>query len=605
MSRVSAWQQHVSWIVLISMITNGCASPLFRAQSPDEKDLNELIDEESGTKYIGDLATAWGNDWLKVEGVGMVSQLGGTGSDPPPSALLEQLKKEMQTREVLNISQHLASKDTAMVMVGGVLPPGAQKGDTIDLRVSAPPRSQTESLRGAWLMPARLRQLMILDRSLHSGDVIAIAQGEVLVDATFDNSKDAIDEKRGRIIGGAVVARSRKFGLGIHDEHSSVKTSSTIARAINTRFHRYRRGEQAGVANALRDNQVELAIHPRYKHNFTRYLRVIRNIAIGETPAERTSRLKDLDHMLQEPLTAALAAIRLEAIGIESEAILRSGLRSPDAEVRFYSAEALAYLDNADASEPLYEAAMETRAFRWRALAALAAMDHFGARDALVRLMDSPSAETRYGAFRAMRISDPNESIVRGEVLGKSFGYHTVTSIAEPMIHFSQARRPEMVVFGYGQKIDPPAFLYAGKNILIKGIDREKVKVSLFQPGEETRHVLCSTSVDELVRTIVELGGGYQEVLAAFTSAKDRGYLDARVEVGALPTRGRKYQRKQAEQDPEYHVVNPVPEMFSDRLGDRNPRLGDDPLLDEHDVDFEPERTDGNWFVRMSDWFFE
>jgi hypothetical protein len=578
---------------------------LFRAQSPEADDIGKLIDEESQTKFVGDLASAWGNDWLKVEGVGLVTQLSRTGSDPPPSPLLDQLRKEMQTHEVRGIAEALASKDTAMVMVGGVIPPGAQKGDTIDLRVSTPPRSQTKSLRGGWLMQSRMKQLMVVDRSVHAGGVSAVSQGEVLVDAVFDDSKDAVNEKRGRVIGGAVLAKTRLFGLGIHDEHSSVRTSSMIARAINDRFHHFSRGEKSGVANALRDNQVELSLHPRYKHNFTRYLRVIRYIAVGETPAERTERLLRLERMLQEPTTAELASLQLEALGPEAEAILRTGLRSPDSEVRFYAAEALAYLDNPDAPEVLFEAAKEIRAFRWRALTALAAMEHYGARDALTRLMDSASAETRYGAFRALRTSDPNEAVVRGEVLGKSFGYHVISGISEPMIHFSRARRPEIVVFGYGQKIDPPAFLYAGKKILIKGVDRDRLKVSLFEPGAETEHVFCSTAVDDLIRTIVKLGGGYQEVLMAMQTAKENGYLDSRVEIGALPTRSRKYHREdQRETEPEYNVVNPVPEMFSDRLGDSDPRLGSDRQLDDYEL-FDSERTDEAWFVRMSNWLLD
>ena len=584
----------------------GCTSPLFRAQSPEADEIGRLLDEESPTKFIGDVATAWGNDWLKVEGVGLATQLSGTGSDPPPSPLLDQLRKEMQTHEVRGISEALASNDTALVMVGGVIPPGAQKGDTIDIRVSAPPRSRTKSLRGGWLMPTRMRQLMVVDRSMHAGDVIAVSQGELLVDAVFEASEDAVNEKRGRVIGGSVLAKSRQFGLGIHDEHSSVRTSSMIARAINSRFHHFSRGEKSGVANALRDNQVELSLHPRYKHNFTRFLRVIRYIAVGETPAERTQRLRSLERTLLEPTTAELASLQLEAMGPEAVAILRTGVRSPDPEVRFYASEALAYLGSPDAAEELFEAAMKVRAFRWRALTALAAMEHFGARDALTRLMESPSAETRYGAFRALRTSDPNEAAVRGEVLGKSFGYHTISGISEPMIHFSRARRPEIVVFGYGQKIDPPAFLYAGKKILIKGVDRDKLKLSLFKAGADTKHVFCSTSVDDLIRTIVDLGGGYQEILLAMRSAKEKGYLDSRVEIGALPTRDRKYHRddERRPMGPDYHVVNPVPEMFSDRLSDSDPRLASDPLLDDTEP-FETERTEAGWFGRMSNWLLE
>ncbi|HUG66355.1 MAG TPA: flagellar basal body P-ring protein FlgI [Pirellulaceae bacterium] len=604
MSHSYVFQQRLTWLTLFTFCVHGCSSPLFLAQSPDVGEFEKLVEEESATKFVGDLAAPWGDRWMRIEGVALVTQLNGTGSNPPPSPLLEQLKKEMQTHEVRGSRDALASTDTAMVMVGGYIPPGAQKGDPFDLKVSVPPRSRTESLRAGWVMPVRLRQMMVVDNSLHSGNVAGIGQGEVLVNALFDTTSDETDETRGRVIGGGVVMEPRRFGLGIYDEHVSVRTSAMIGAAINERFHHYDRGEQAGVAKPLRDNQVELALHHRYKHNFDRYKYVILNIAVGETPAARSIRLLKLDRMLLEPITAQRAAIRLEAIGHDAIPILRKGVASPDPEVRFYAAEALAYLDEPSAAEPLYEAAHAERAFRWRAMTALAAMEHAGAQDALVKLLDSPSAETRYGAFRALRANDPSDPLVSGQVLGKSFGYHTIGTKADPVIHFSKSMRPEIVVFGHGQRIDPPAFLFAGKEILIKAVDRDKLKVSSFKPNKETESVFCSSTVDDLIHAIVELGGGYQEVLIAIQAAKSGGYLDARVEVGALPSPTRSYHREEGSSNTEsrYHVTDQIPAMFEDRLDNAHADKPTDDLLDAPNIDA-PKPTKEGWFARMKGWF--
>lgn len=606
----SYWlRKKIAWLSILAIFANGCTSPLFLAQSPDVGEFEKLVEEESQTKFVGDLASLWGDRWMKIEGVALVTQLSGTGSNPPPSPLTDKLKKEMQTREVRGSREALASKDTAMVMVGGYIPPGAQKGDTFDLKISVPPRSRTESLRGGWVMPARMRQVVVIERSLHSGDVAGIGQGEVLVDALFNNSVEKVDELRGRVIGGGIVMQPRTFGLGIYDEHSSVRTSSMIGAAINERFHHFDRGEQSGVAKPLRDNQVELALHHRYKHNFDRYKYVLLNIAVGETPAERSVRLLKLDRMLHEPVTAQRAAIRLEAIGNEAAPILRKGAQSADAEIRFYAAEALAYLDDAAAAEPLFEAARDERAFRWRAMTALAAMEHYSAQDALVKLLDSPSAETRYGAFRALRASDSSDPIVAGQVMGKSFGYHVIGCKAEPVIHFAKSKRPEIVVFGHGQRMDPPAFLFAGKEIMIKSVDREKLKVSIFKPGKDTESVFCSPTVDDLVRAIVEVGGGYPEVLSAIQSAKAGGYLDARVEVGALPSPSRRFHRDEHagnyntdEPASRYQVTNEIPAMFEDKLDEEPSSSASDELLDDPDIEA-PEPTDKGWLGTMQGWF--
>ena len=119
MSHSSAFQRRLTWLTLAAFCANGCSSPLFLAQSPDVGEFAKLVEEEDKTKFVGDLAAFWGDRWLKVEGVALVTQLNGTGSTPPPSPLLEQLKKEMQTHEVRSSREALASKDTAMVMVGG------------------------------------------------------------------------------------------------------------------------------------------------------------------------------------------------------------------------------------------------------------------------------------------------------------------------------------------------------------------------------------------------------------------------------------------------------------------------------------------------------
>lgn len=604
MSHSHAFQRRQMLLALGAICASGCSSPLFLAQSPDVGEFEKLVEEEDATKFVGDLAATWGDRYMKIEGVALVTQLNGTGSNPPPSPLLEQLKKEMQTHEVRGSRDALASKDTAMVMVGGYIPPGAQKGDTFDLRISTPPRSRTESLRAGWVMPARLRQVVIIDNSLHSGNVAGIGQGEVLVDALFNPTGDETGETRGRVIGGGVVMEPRRFGLGIYDEHTSVRTSAMIGAAINDRFHHYDHGEQSGVAKPLRDNQVELALHHRYKHNFNRYKYVLLNIAVGETPAARSVRLLKLDRMLHEPITAQRAAIRLEAIGHDAVPILRKGVVSSDPEVRFYAAEAMAYLDEPSAAEPLYDAARVERAFRWRAMTALAAMEHAAAQDALIKLLDSPSSETRYGAFRALRVSDPSDPLVSGQVLGKSFGYHTIGSKADPVIHFSKSMRPEIVVFGHGQRIDPPAFLFAGKEIMIKAVDREKLKVSSFKPGKETENVFCAPTVDDLIHAIVELGGGYQEVLIAIQAAKNGGYLDARVEVGALPSPTRSYHREDDSTVAEsrYHVTDQIPAMFEDQLDEMQADKPTDDLLDAPNIDA-PEPTEEGWFAKMKGWF--
>jgi HEAT repeat protein len=179
--------------------------------------------------------------------------------------------------------------------------------------------------------------------------------------------------------------------------------SQQIAAAINRRFYTHVDGRKQGVATPKTEEFIELALHERYKDNVARYMRVARNVAVDESAQELQDRLQLLEHQLADPLTAANAAIRLEAIGGDQAVeILDRALETNDAEVRFYAAEALAYLDETSAVDTLAMVAREEPAFRVNALAALSAMDDVMAYDALRELLSVQSAETRYGAFRAL-----------------------------------------------------------------------------------------------------------------------------------------------------------------------------------------------------------
>ncbi len=609
----SASSQWLLFTTVFATAFLGCTSPLFRGQSPETDELDGFVDlssSESPTRLVGDLAVPWGLNWIKVEGVGLVTNLAGTGSDPAPSPLRDKLIKEIQTHDVNHYTKLLASDDTSMVIVRGFIPPAAQQGDIFDVEVRIPPRSQTTDLNNGWLMQARLRELRFLD-TVREGHVAALVGGSILVDALFAGTGDPLSETTGRIAGGGKVTKARPIGLAISNEFVTKRTSRMIGAAINERFSRVEHGTKKGVANPKRDNLVELAVHPRYRNNLGRYVRVIRSIAVGENAGDRAVRLTTLERMLLEPTTAEAAALQLEAIGKEGIPVLQQAVQSPDPEVRFYAAEALAYLDDAAATTPLRDAAEQERAFRWRALTALSTMDAYEAKEALVSLMHVVSAETRYGAFRALRGRNWRDSLVRGEVLDDKFGFHLISSNQEPMLHFSRTRRPELVVFGDSVSLRPPPFLYAGSSILIKRVDDQTLRLSCFRPGKEDQIEECSADIGELVRTIAKMGGGYADVFECLRSAKEQGYLHARIDVDAIPRANRRYQREQSDSlaDPSerrFRVTNPIPEMFSDRLG-RTEDGADEvspELSEELDLP-QTKRTKSGFFGKLTSWFVD
>ncbi len=572
----------------------GCKAPLFRGQTPEIE-----AEGEKRLELVGDFARPWGLNWVKLESVALVTNLDYTGSAPPPGEQRDLLKGEMQSHEVRDPDEILDSPQTSLVLLRAYLPPGVHKGQTLDVEVSIPSRSETQSLRGGWLMRSRLRPMEALGGAVRLGNVDALAQGDVLVDSIFEGKMDKVLQTRGRVLGGGVALINREIGLALGKSDASIRMTTLIAKAVNQRFFTIDAGVKKGVANPERDNYLGLSVSPRYKHNLARYLRVVRNIALRENPIERTARLQLLEKKLLEPTTSWLAAIQLEAIGTEGIPSLKQGLKSADPEVRFYSAEALAYLDQPESAAPLAEAAKNEPAFRWHALTALSTLTHVAALDSLSELLHVPSIETRYGAFRALRTRNSGDPTTKGEILDSRFRYHVIASAGEPLIHLTRSRVPEIVLFSHEQRLANLTLLTAGKLIMIHPLDTGELRAGRYEPGQETVYETFTPEIDKLIRTIVKLGGGYSEVIECLQEAKQKGCLPGRLAVEAMPRPNRKYYRdddplpeapegdlipsQSSESGPaERQPASPSPELFRDGLTseradtDRHERRADD-----------------------------
>lgn len=573
--RLRVRHQVASGLALALAACLGCMNPILRQQSPEARlDLPPTPD----VPLIAEYTHPYGMDYTKIEAVSLVTGLAGTGSDPPPSPQRAAILDEMKRRDVKNPNDVLASPDTSLVLVRAYLRPGIQEGDHFDVEVRIPSRSDTTSLRGGWLLPARLTEMAVLGEQIRQGNVLGHAEGPVLVDPTADPKKDPALSTRGRVLGGGVALKSRSMGLVVSRQHQSIRLSQQIAAAINKRFYVHVDGRKQGVATPKTDEFIELAIHARYKDNVGRFMRVARNVAVEESAKTQLERLQLLEHQLADPLTAANAAVRLEAIGNEQAIeILTKALKTNDPEVRFYAAEALAYLDQTAAVETLAAVARDEPAFRVNALAAMSAMDDVIAYDALRELLSVTSAETRYGAFRSLWAMNEHDPLVRGEKMADQFTYHVLDVAGPAMIHVTQSYRPEIVLFGKNQHFALPMVLDAGKNILVNGQSGDKVIVSRFKAGSEPEQRTVSTSVDEVVRAIVDMGGTYPDVVQALQQAKHDGALASRFLVDALPQTGRRYDREAAQyksqqqeqesavefDESQLDVSTPLPDLFT------------------------------------------
>ena len=558
----TVWTFGLSAVLLLS----GCSvwNPLsVRSQSPDPDETPIHT-----TRLVGDLAVEYGRHPICVEAVGFVGGLNRTGCDPEPSPERSLVIHEMQLDEIENPNALLASKNTSLVKVRGVLHAGIQKGDHFDLEVRVLNRSETTSLRGGNLWTTDLKQLALMsDNRIHGGHALASGSGAILVDPSTNGEDSRILECRGRILGGGVCNQSRPLMLVLKPEHQSVRNSARIQEVVNRRFHTFDRGNKVGVAKAKTDEAIELVMHPRYFDNVDRYLRVIRSLPMRESDRELSQRLVVLEKQLLDPISSSRAALQLEAIGKRGADTLRKGLKSNDPEVRFYSAEALAYLDESGVAEYLAEAAAKEPAFRVFALAALSVMEDYDSQDQLHKLLESTSAETRYGAFRSLTVRRMPDPLVQGLNMRDKFSLHILPTSGSPMVHVARSKRPEIVLFGENQTLDLPLSIEAGNEILINSTPSGDVVLAKYVVGQPDQRRTVSPKLEEVIGAIVDLGGSYPDVVQALQEAKAKGVLAGRFEVDALPTAGRTYDRlpdsEENSEEPHLQANSPVPDLFA------------------------------------------
>lgn len=514
-----------------------------RSQSPDDDDLSTEVD----TPMIGDHTTIAGRNYITLQGVGLVVGLDDTGSDPPPSRYRELILDEMRRRNIPNPNQLLASKKTALVIVRAYLPPLVKKGDRFDVEVRVPAESETISLNGGRLFETYLTEhALVPGQGVMEGHEFAKAAGPILVSTgEGDTSELAGMLRRGRVLGGGFSLVDRDLTIFLRNDFASFRNSTRIADRIGKRFYEYdAHGIREPLAEAKTHQRITLKLQDRYTENYPRYLQVIRHIAFRESDVARRVRMEKLERNLNNPPSSEKAALALEAMGNDAIPVLKEGLQNPSIEVRFHAATSLAYLGDAAGIDSLAEAAREESAFRVFALAALASLEDAASHVALRDLMSVASAETRYGAFRALSVLDENDPFIRGQELNKHFKLHVLRTTGDPMVHMTTVKKPEIVLFGADQEIQPPLALRAGSHILITAAPGSRtVTVSRYGAGLADRKETVSTRIADVIRAIADMDASYPDVAQFLVQANNQGNLPGRFEINAVPKAGRVFVR--------------------------------------------------------------
>ena len=490
-------------------------SALILTGAGDPKKKKKDVPPPKVEETVSEVASIYGKD-VKVEGVGLVVGLDGTGAEPAPGWQQKKLFDEMQKAGIPHPEKLLKSTNVSLVVVRAVIPAGISTKDKFDVEIELTPASATSSLSGGFLMATRLAQRVTTKEGDKDDKVIANAMGPVML----GNLARPNDPKFGRVLGGGWAMEDAPYLLSIKESRRSGKTSQLLENVVNQRFHQTRDGTSKGMAEAKTDSALVLHVPRNYHHNQDRFHLIINNLNLVDNPNLRQQRLQDWGKDLLDPKKAGITALKLEGLGPVAATAIKPALGSPDDTVRFFAAESLAYLNDGDGATILAEMAKRKPEFRLYAFKALAAMDQSASLIKLRALINEADPELRYGAFDALRTLDPTDPYlgrtrvldptpepegkdemavqITGTIKKKAkakvdepFSLFVVDSEGPPLIHMTGNTRCEIVVFGKQQKMLTPVVLGAGGPLLLNASDGDK----LVQIAKITSRNLDGTSI--------------------------------------------------------------------------------------------------------------
>ncbi len=461
---------------------------------------------------VGQVARFAGREWLPVRGYGFVTGLDGTGTTTVPPGVRQEVLTMMRRHHVAAPDALLASPDTAVVAVGGSIPPGAARGERFDLQVRALPGTETTSLDDGFLLECDLTRV-VMTRGGGNADTLALGRGSIFVSLFGGEGETRSDPRLGRVLAGGKTRDARSFHLVLLEP--SIRVQDQIVRLINSRF--------PDVAEGKRDGRIDLTVPAAYVDDKTHFLDVVGALYLRESPAARDRRLNVLVETLRSGRDMDRVSLCLEAFGAGIVPRLRDLKEHPSEGVRFFVGRTLARLQDAQAVHVLEPLALDPASeFQEEAVRALGALRKGLGLGVLSRALDTPSARVRVVAWQAIAKLSPAAS--RVERFRDKFTLYAVPTRADPFVYVSRTMDPEIAVFG-DVRIRPPvlaetrrvtatATAEAGELILMARRRRQNLRIDV--PLDLTEAVVRAAQpvfADELATEITGLDLGYGDVV--------------------------------------------------------------------------------------------
>ncbi len=509
---------------------------------------------------ITSICSLRGYNPVLVSGFGLVVGLDATGSSDVPPRIARWLENQMSKggfgQESLNMGhmtpdQVIMDDRTAVVMVEGLTPPGATRGSTFDVMVSAVPGTQTTSLEGGLLYTTDL-SFGGANVGSPSSRPLARAYGPVFLnpfvepDPMAPGGSGAANARVGRILDGGIAIEHANLALILHQP--SYARARRVADRINGRF-RKSQADKFPLAVAKDDKTVQLNVLRRFRHNPQRMLDLIGHLYMNPTEAFAAQQARTLLEELAKPDNHPYAdhiAHAWEGMGKLILPILRDGYEHEDPVVRLAALSAGARLGDLAAAPPHLSriATGDDGPAAERATAMLGVLlghnpDHARLRAMLRNLLNSDDARVRMTAFGALfETGERAPYIIHRSYPGK-FELALVRS-DQPMIFVARHGAPRIVIFDQMLGFDYPLFASLWDNrLMIRGDEDEMTVAAYYRPPGTTHgqtHQIAPT-VGNLVLLMANVPTdddptpgfnlGYSEVVKVLRRLTRSGAVDA------------------------------------------------------------------------------
>ena len=419
---------------------------------------------------------------FQVSGYGLVVNLDNSGDSTAPTAVTQYMIKQMYAHgygsklsagwEKQSPERVLNDKRVAIVQVVGLLPPGIRADQSFDVVVQALPNpNQTSSLAGG--------ELYLADLKINGADPsdpfskindYAQAKGFIFVNPAYALSKDPRASagvrqslRNGTIMDGGMARYDRPLRLRLR------QPETRIARFIEQRIIGRFQFQDAKVAKAQNEGEVELYVPVSYRGDWVHFSKLATHLYLDSTPEVAAHKARMLVEEAHKP-DAWLEDISYcwEGIGPPAMPFLSPLLIDPKPEVAFAAARAAASIGDPTgaANVALLEMARTPdHPFQLNAIEALGGLNPSASVNQMLHeLLDSDKALVRIEAYKVLaRNRDPYiaSRVITERADNQKFILDIVRSDAPPIIYASRTGMPRIAIIGTMPQVLTPVMFSA------------------------------------------------------------------------------------------------------------------------------------------------